>query len=317
MIEQYLASGEIPSDPAVLAQLLEEANGGALVDESVEANNLDESKKDSDNEKASAATSANTQANINANEEKEPDGILTKDGKHVISYDVLKTERQQRQEAIREAEELKAEIERLKNTPNQVDLSALSVMSAEQLADLKEYFPEQYEAIVSQQTSLLAAQQKLNQVEQMERQRQAEQLRQTQLTVQEEIDNNPTLSHWQRNNPDAFDFCVQQDNMLRDNPKTAGLPLSERFAKAVAIASQIYESPINTDSKEIDVKEKVPPSQSKATKPLINSLSDIPGGEPIEASEKQKLEDSSAAELGNRFMKMTDDQRQAFLNSLG
>ena len=303
MIESYLASGELPSDPAVLAQLYEEAIGVEATIESVEA----------EESIVEASDSAATSAEEAASEEKEPEGILTKDGKHVIAYEVLKAERQQRQEAMKIADDLRAEIERLKNTPAQGELSAISVMSAEQLADLKEYFPEQYEVIVGQQSHLLATQQRLNQVEQLELQRQAEQARQTQLTVQEEIDNNPTLSHWQRNNPEAFGFCVQQDTMLRDNPITAKLSLTERFAKAVAIAEQVYEAPLKAPEA------KVPPvsTELKVAKPLITSLSDIPGGEPIEVSEKQRLEEATGVELGNRFMKMTADQRQAYLNSLG
>lgn len=292
-IESYLESGELPNDPAELERLYQEAIGAEATTELVEAG-----------ESASAATSAAVES------EKEPDGIATKDGKHIIGYDVLKAERQQRQDAEKNLADLKAEIERFKNAPAQADLSAIGVMTDQELEDLKEYFPEQYEKIVAQQSNIVSLQQRDAQRTQEDRQREDDRQRQVSLNVQEEIDNNPTLSHWQRADPDAFNYCVQQDNLLRDNPKTADLPLGERFAKAVAMALQVYESPIKAPAKAAI-------APTKAVRPLINSLSDIPGGEPVEASEKQRLEDSSTAELGNRFMKMTDDQRQAYLNSLG
>ncbi|MGZ4968030.1 MAG: hypothetical protein ACXV8O_01325 [Methylobacter sp.] len=306
-IEHYLESGELPSDPAELARLYQEAIGAEAAEKQVE---VDESKGDS----TGAATGAEAEKVVEA--EKEPDGIATKDGKHIISYDVLKSEREQRQQAVREAESLRAEIERLKNAPVQPD-NIVGAMTEEQLADLKEYFPEQYDAIVSQNAALTAAQQKLSTIEQQERQRQAEQQQQVALSVQEEIDNNPVLSHWQRNNPEIFDKCVAMDNMLRQDPNTAALSLSERFEKVASAMTQIYENPIKQADVKADVKvDQKPNVTAKAPKPLINSLSDIPGGEAPEVSETQRLEDSSTAELGDRFMRMTEEQRTAYLNSL-
>ncbi len=309
-IEHYLETGELPSDPAELEALYQEAiSGEATAEKQVE---VDEPKEES----TSAATGAEAEKVVEV--EKEPDGIATRDGKHIISYDVLKSERQLRREAIRETESLKAEIERLKNAPAQPS-SIAGTMTEEQLADLKEFFPEQYDAIVGQNAALIAAQQKLADAERVEQQRQADQQQQVALTVQEEIDNNPVLSHWQRNNPDIFEKCVAMDTMLRDDPNNANLTLNERFSKVAAAMTQLYENPIKgAGVKDADAKvNQKTNSAAKATKPLINSLSDIPGGEAQEASEAQRLEDSSAAELGNRFMTMTEDQRTAFLNGLG
>jgi hypothetical protein len=135
--------------------------------------------------------------------------------------------------------------------------------------------------------------------------------------VQEEIDNNPILSHWQRNSPEIWAECVEMDNRLRANPATANLSMTDRFAKVAAAMSQIYETPIKADAgKQQQSSEKTAPAPTQQ-KPIINSLSDIPGGEAPEASERQRLEDSSSAEIGDRFMKMTEDQRNAYLNSLG
>jgi hypothetical protein len=163
-LASYLESGEVPNDPEILAKLYQEATVG-------EAEESSSSEQDEAGKTAGAASGAGTQASTEAGEsktpEKEPDGILAKDGKHVISYDVLKSERQARQEAQQRLREMEAEIERLKNpgTTQQPSL-AFKTMTDEQIQELKDYFPEQYEAIASQQAAMVAANQKLSLFEQ-------------------------------------------------------------------------------------------------------------------------------------------------------
>jgi hypothetical protein len=311
-LASYLESGEVPSDPEILAKLYQEATAG-------EAEESSSSEQDEAGKTAGAASGAGTQASTEADEsktpEKEPDGILAKDGKHVISYDVLKSERQARQEAQQRLKEMEVELERLKN-PVSTQQPSFKTMTEEQIQELKDYFPEQYEAIASQQAAFLASQQRLSQYEQQEQKRLAEEQQRVVLTVQEEIDNNPILSHWQRNSPEIWAECVEMDNRLRANPATANLTMTERFAKVAAAMSQIYETPFKADAEKQQSSTKTAPAPTQQ-KPIINSLSDIPGGEAPEASERQRLEDSSSAEIGDRFMKMTEDQRNAYLNSLG
>jgi hypothetical protein len=313
-LASYVESGELPpNDPELLAKLFEQATTGNAEEVAIE--------QDEAGKTASAASGANGAATEATKEgepktpEKEPDGILAKDGKHVISYDVLKSERQARQEAQQRLKEMEVELERLKN-PVSTQQPSFKTMTEEQIQELKDYFPEQYEAIASQQAAFLASQQRLSQYEQQEQKRLAEEQQRVVLTVQEEIDNNPILSHWQRNSPEIWAECVEMDNRLRANPATANLTMTERFAKVAAAMSQIYETPFKADAEKQQSSTKTAPAPTQQ-KPIINSLSDIPGGEAPEASERQRLEDSSSAEIGDRFMKMTEDQRNAYLNSLG
>ncbi|WP_031431842.1 hypothetical protein [Methylomicrobium agile] len=315
-LASYVESGELPpNDPEILAKLYQEVIAGESEESSI-------TEQDEAGKTASAASGAGTQASTEAGEsktpEKEPDGILAKDGKHVISYDVLKSERQARQEAHQRLREMEAEIERLKNPGNAQPASlAFKTMTEEQIQELKDYFPEQYEAIASQQAAMMAVSQKLSLFEQDEQKRVAEEQQKVALTVQEEIDNNPILSHWQQNRPEIWAECVEMDNRLRANPATANLSMTERFAKVAAAMSQIYETPFKAEAEKQQSSNKTAPVVPTQQKPIINSLSDIPGGEAPEASERQRLEDSSSAEIGDRFMKMTEDQRNAYLNSLG
>jgi hypothetical protein len=323
-IEHYLESGEVPNDPETLAKLFQEATTGEAESEP--------DKKGVEDEKASSAApgaSESGEADKGKDEER-ADGIASKNGKHIIPYDVLETERQQKIEAQRRADELQAEIDRLKNNPNgsatQADLPVFNSMTEEQLEELKEFFPAQYEAIVAQQAAVLAANAviaeakgKLSTYEQQEAAKRAELEREAAKSAQAEIDNNPLLSHWQRNNPEIFKECCELDDKLRANPANANLTITERFTKVANAMKEIYGNPVQQQDSGKQEDQKVDKkTEAKPDKPMpFYSLSDIPGGEAPEASERQRLEDANSVELGNRFMSMTEDQRAAFLNSLG
>lgn len=293
-LQDYIDSGELPeSNPELLAKLLAEANG-EIPAELVEP--------EPPKEPESAATSVV--------EDKEPDGILSKDGKHVIPYDALKSERQARQSYQNQTAELQRQIDELKaGKAVNVD-HAKAIMSDDQLEELKEYFPEQYEAIVSQQEALNAAANKLAVVEQREQQRIADEARQVSLTVQEEIDNNPILSHWQRNNPEIWAECVALDNAIRSNPANEKLSMSERFDKVAKAMVQVHESPVS-----VEPPKPAPTATVKADvkRPPINSLSELKGGEAPEASDKEKLESMDANEISGMLMKMSPEQQSKWL----
>jgi hypothetical protein len=322
-IEHYLESGEVPNDPELLAKLFQEATTGEAESES--------DKKGVEEESSSAAPGASESGEADKGKDEErADGIASKNGKHIIPYDVLETERQQKIEAQRRADELQAEIERLKNNPTgsttQADLPVFNSMTEEQLAELKEFFPDQYEAIVAQQAAALAANAviaeargKLSTYEQQEAARRAEQAREAGKAAQAEIDNNPMLSFWQRNSPEIFAYCCKADDDLREDPETASLSITERFARVANMAAAKYGNPVQQQDSGKQEEAKVDKkTEAKPDKPMpFYSLSDIPGGEAPEASERQRLEDANSVELGNRFMSMTEDQRAAFLNSLG
>ena len=295
-VEHYINTGELPSDPAILAKLYEEMVASESDTKLVEDDNLLIENEES----SSAATSAASEKTV---ETKEPDGILTKDGKHVISYEVLKNERLQRQEAERKL----AEWESNKQSNTQIDLSNLGLLTDEQLAEQKEYFPETYEAIVAQQNNLVALYKQSEQIKHAEQQRIAERQRQEQINIQELIDNNPVLSHWQQNDPDAWAYAVQQDNLLSSNPKFATLPMIDRFNKATELALQVYDSPIKS----------IKSTKTTPARPVINSLSDIrTGTDNVSASEKSQLEELSPGALAKMFMGKSQEQIAAIIDKL-
>lgn len=284
---------EIPTDAAELAKLYELAVNGETnkeVEEEVEA------------------TSDTVAEAETVEEEKEPEGISTKDGKHTLPYSVLQAERQRAQELARRTEELERQIEELKSAPVAVDESPLALLDEEKLQELQEYFPDVYQSVLDQQQAVAANNAKLAQLERVERQRQAAAQERMAIEAQEAIDNNPILSHWQKHNPEIFDYCVEQDNLLRKDPGQSKLSLDQRFDKVAKMALVIYDNPVKQS-------EAVPVKPAAAAK-QVTSLSEIKGGVP-EQTEQQALESMSAAQIGEMLVKMTPDKRAEFMRSLG
>ena len=146
----------------------------------------------------------------------------------------------------------------------------------------------------------------VEQAKQVEQQRLAERQRTEQLNIQELIDSNPVLSHWQQNDPEAWAYAVQQDNLLSGNPKFAAMSMADRFNKAAELALQVYESPVKSAK-----------STKVTPKPVINSLSDITSGvDNVSTQERSVLEDMSPQALDKLFRGKTSEQINALIANM-
>jgi len=321
LIDEYRASGELPDDPEILlklhAELQATESGEKQAETTVETTDevatdlvADEVKDDEIQAESDTPT---------------PEGILSKDGKHVIPYDALVKSREEAQALKRELEEVRSQQSRLKES-QATSLPSLPQLTDEQLAEMKEYMPEQYEKIVAYmeatkpyQDAALSIEAKLRNLEAREAIRQAEEAAKAAQTVQEEIDNNPVLSHWQRNDVEKWQMAVNMDTQLRTNdPEFANLTQAEQFAKVADAMVAIYGSPIKAVEKPVPaVAEVAKPNVVAAAKPVkqppINSLADLGAGVPVESSLKERAEDMSQSALINNFMSMSADQRAEFI----
>lgn len=256
--------------------------------------------------------------------EPEPEGILTRDGKHVMPYwRLVEAEDKARQAAARVAE-LESLVEQAKSSqgePGKTHLD-LSDLSEDELAALEEELSvvdenqpvigkairvstqsaiasrKEVEALKAQVASLLVVQEKLERDEQAK----------NESTVMSAIAQTPKLEHLRANDPVGFQRAVEIDKMLRDDPAWAGKPLTERFAKVSAAYEAIHGA--------IPAKSAAPakdkPRTSKPNIPL--SMDAIPGGTPPPINEAAALGALSATELTNKFMMMTPDQIEAALS---
>lgn len=305
-LQTYLETGEVPSDPEVLAELLKQMEG-AEQDEVV-----DDKQAVADSSAAEVTTDPGTTKTA-AESDKDADGILSANGKHVLPYDVLKQERAEKAALKAELEAAQKAVEDLRNSGavSKQSLAEFTGMTDEELAELKEYFPDRFDNFVAALNKAHEAEAKVSQYEAAEQQRQEQSRREIAMTVQEHIDNNQLLSEFQKD-PAKWEVCKSIDNSLRNDPETANLTMQERFDRVAKSVAQLYG--IKADDK-VETQTSKGKPQAEVSKPKINSLSDLPAGSAPEASEFEKLENMSAAELGAMFAKMTPEQQANYLNN--
>ena len=266
-------------------------------------------------------------------------GVATKDGKHVIPYSVLKSERDRASRAeqiAREAQERVAALEQQLKAGNQganngegartdPQQPTASDLSAEDLEALKEDFPTVYKAVMASMAAAKALETKLQPVEESVRSAEAERERSATETVQDAIDSVPKLAHIQATNKDAFELAKQFDATLRTQSAWANKPLSERFAKVAEMVESAIgpidlpgsnkASPSAEDlAKAAKAKAEQDAKASRTNVPT--SLSEFPAGQHAAQDEREAAEQLTHQQLAEKFAGMNADQMDAYFRSL-
>lgn len=271
--------------------------------------------------------------------ESEPQGIATKDGKHVIPYSVLKSERDRASKAEQLAAEMRERVAALEAAVQAASQGAkdgesarteqqeptVSDLSPDDLEALKEDFPTVYKAVQAAMAKAAQLEAKLQPVEESVRSAEAEQARSATETVQEAIDAVPKLAHIQATNMDAFELAKQFDATLRTQPAWAGKPLSERFAKVTEMVEAAL-GPIDlpgakpTSQSAEDLKAAAKAKADAAVKAsrtnVPTSLSEFPVGQHAAQDEREAAESMTALQLAEKFAAMTPDQMDAYFRTL-
>ncbi|MCK2097526.1 hypothetical protein [Thauera aromatica] len=240
--------------------------------------------------------------------------VASKDGKHTIPYDVLRTEREKRRAAEHAMQELQARIDAMQQTGKPQE-KAEGETSLDELDQMAEDFPAVQK--------LLAHTRKLEQqlmtvsqrIEQDDRLRQESSM----ADVRAAVDANPTLLHWEHHDPDRWAAAIEADNKLQASPAHRGLTLEQRLTRAVEIVDAFY-GPDST----APAAAKAPPQETPSAKPAAEAkttvprtLSDIPGGAVPAADPMEEFANLSAEKLGAQMAGMTPDQINALLARLG
>lgn len=254
-----------------------------------------------------------------------PAGIATKDGKHVIPFDVLERERLRSAELEQLAREQAAKIEALTRQTETGEPAGessgeqIETLTDEQIAELEQEVPSLARLLKAQQAqmqALAATVQALN-AEKSEREHRSATT--VQQTVQDAIDSNPKLAYLQAQDDATWQRAVRLDGVLKADPEWASKSFADRFEKVV----ELYEATYG----QLAVQGNVQPSQSdieKRAAARLNSrpsvpasMSAIPGGSTPPADDVLgALTSKSGAELTADFMKMTPDQIEAMLARL-
>lgn len=268
--------------------------------------------------------------------EQVPDGVATKDGKHIIPYTVLKSERERASRAEQIARDLQTQIDAFKNqaqdgktaktdgaatiNPDAIDASDLT---EDELELMKDEFPTMHKFITKAMSSIQKMSDKLKPVEQIAQQTQEQQADQLRQTVQDAIDSVPKLAHIQATDPSAFEMAKQFDGQLRQNPLWAEKPLAERFVKVAELVEAAL-GPINVKSASQPSAEQLrqaaiakASAAAKSTRSAVpTSLSEFPAGQHAAQDEHEAIDALSPTQLAEKFAKMSPDAMDAYFANL-
>ena len=301
-LDYYAANpDEMPTDPDQIAALMAQMEGTPAPEQAENDATAGVEDAEGEDEKTEEAPQQV--------DEEAP--IASKDGKHTIPYDVLKSERERRKAAEQAMQELQARIDAMQQTGKPQE-QAQGEASTDDLDSMAEDFPAVAKLLAHTRKLEQQLQAVAQRMEQEDRQRQEA----TMSEVRQAVDANPTLLHWEHNDPDRWAAAIEADTKLQASPAHRGLTLEARLAKAVEIVDAFY-GPDATAPRAQAKPQNSPPKKAAAAKEAPRTLSDIPGGavpasDPIEAFAQM-----SADRLGAQMANMTPDQISALLNRLG
>lgn len=326
------------SDPEALAKVFEQIESGEdlqTIEEKPEAATSQETQGEP------AGTQKEQQAEQGQTDQDDEGaaGVATKDGKHVIPYSVLKSERERATRAEQLAQEMRERVEALeamvksgnqgakdgegaRTDPQQP--AAAEQLSQEDLESLKEDFPTVYKAVMASMAKAQALEAKLQPVEESVRNAQEDQARTAAETVQDAIDSVPKLAHIQANDAEAFELAKQFDATLRTQKAWASKSLAERFQKVSEMVEAAIgpievpgAKPAASQPSAEDLRKAAIAKASSATKRDVpTSLSEFPAGQAPATDERAAVEQLSALQLAEKFSKMSPDEMDAYFRAL-
>ena len=135
--------------------------------------------------------------------------------------------------------------------------------------------------------------------------------------VRAAVDANPTLLHWEHNDPDRWAAAIEADTKLQASPAHRGLTLEQRLAKAVEIVDAFYGPDTAAPRAQAKPQEKPAKRAAAEAKSAPRTLSDIPGGAVPPSDPVEEFAQMSADRLGAQMANMTPDQITALLARLG
>jgi hypothetical protein len=242
-----------------------------------------------------------------------PQGVLAKDGKNVIPYDVLEREREEKrllQEQLNQFQSRESEWqtkERLLELRNKQledlgvdpeDLPENFKVTEEQLDTLAEDYPEIGKVI----RHLVA---KVNNFESTSSQSQP-----SSNPVADAIAQNSDLSAWHKEGGELWNKAVEIDEQLQSDPQWKNKPLAQRFAEV----SKLVKSASNES--QANVKQKAKYVEDKLSNSLPNSPSEVGQTNTHTLSAKERLASSDEADIQAMFSGMTESQIEALLSEL-
>ena len=302
-LDYYAANpDEMPTDPDQIAALMAQMEGTTASEQAENDATAGVEEAEGEDEKTEEAPQQV--------DEEAP--IASKDGKHTIPYDVLKSERERRKAAEQAMQELQARIDAMQQTGKPQEV-ADDEASPDELDQMAEDFPAVAKLLEHTRKLEQQLQSVSQRIEQEDRQRQEA----TMSEVRAAVDANPTLLHWEHNDPDRWAAAIEADTKLQASPAHRGLTLEQRLAKAVEIVDAFYGPDTAAPRAQAKPQEKPAKRAAAEAKSAPRTLSDIPGGAVPPSDPVEEFAQMSADRLGVQMANMTPDQITALLARLG
>jgi hypothetical protein len=265
--------------------------------------------------------SSESPAAAKTNDDEPVDGVLTRDGKRVIPYDVLaearntaKTQAARAQQMEAANRQLQEQIDALKTgkAANEPEATPQVAFSAERIAQVKTDFPEMAELMESQNrlvAELAKVKTETPQVPPAPREPEPDVSR-----VQALIDEQPLLAKWQAKGGIAWGRAQEVDDALRNDPAWVTKSMAERFAEVQRrVADELgVEIPTPKAAEPTPAKPAAAPAPQpekapaiKVVEPPTPSLSDFNGSAP--ATEKDQIAGLAIGQAVDKAMSMSVD----------
>lgn len=235
----------------------------------------------------------------------EPDGVESRDGKHVIPYWRLA-------DAEAKARALAAKLAEYEAAAKTPDVPDLTEITEEDLQQFEGVFPAIGKAVKASHTEvreLRGLVKTLLSERETEQQARLDAIRQE---AGEARDANPKLSWLYQHDKAGYERAADIDIMLRSAPEWAGKPFSERFEKVVSGYEALHgEIPVpNKTLKQVEIPKPTP----RPNVPV--SMSTIQGGAAPPVDEASAMSLKTGEELVNMFMSMSSEQIERALRRL-
>lgn len=333
-VQDFFASTEITGalTPEQAAQLLELPNQGDTVTETEQASAPAPAPAEPEPSPDDGASNSTTKTEASeADLSADNAAILARDGKHIIPFDKLTEARDnaqraqaERDEALRRAAELQAQLEAAKRQPSQAqatpspesaDLAALREQHYEavQMGDKAQALElqGQIEAEVLRRAEAAMVRRMESQREQADEAKAAEEMQRVATDAKAKY---PALDEaGTKADPDAIDFVVHK----RDSLIAQGEPPHQALAKAVAKAAELFRwngQQAAPQPGQRDAASAAAAAIAAARAPTPATLSDIPGGKPGGQSLESRMDTMNGQELIEMMSGMNRDQIEDLLN---
>lgn len=271
----------------------------------------------------------------------EPAGVQTRDGKHVIPYSVLEGERKRNADMAAQLSEMREQLQKFTAKPEGDQTGSTDTTDTGQEFDLdkfeEEYGKEMTAPLRAMHSQMKALQARLEEsdskVKSWERERETTAV----VTTEEAIDlvfaegrepGKPSiLREWAESDPVRWDRALAADKILGSDPEWQDAPLVERFEKAVQMVQAMDRGSSTTSTKpeatttnpKDDGKGKGAPSGKQDTPPARSapfSQSDLPGGVPPDQTQYESVERMDPTQLAEKFAGMSVEEQDAYLSAL-